>query len=334
MDCSNAINPEMKKEADPESTTSGWDTYWQGAQSDSAFNRGGATHPLIKSFWSESLAMIRERNVCNRVIDIASGSGSVIEAIESEFGEGVVDISCVDISASAIDALTRRFPQVHGIQSDATSIPLESGSFDLVTSQFGIEYAGVDAFAEAARLVDMGGCVAFLIHHRQGGIYHQCSASAEAISVIRSSQFIHLAREMFEAGFATLQGGERSAFEEAARAFVPALHAVEEVLHRFGREVADGTVVQLYKDVREIHGHLSKYHQDEVIAWLTALDLEIDAFEIRMQSMCAAAIDSTTFLNLVEQLRKFEFSILRAAPLVNANTSRPLAWALVASKDN
>ncbi|MDZ7770534.1 MAG: class I SAM-dependent methyltransferase [Woeseiaceae bacterium] len=87
-----------------------------------------------------------------RLIDIAGGSGSVVERATNSLGERLEELACVDLSPSAMKLLEQRFPGVHAVVADARDTGLESGRYDVVTSQFGMEYAGLDSIDEMMRL--------------------------------------------------------------------------------------------------------------------------------------------------------------------------------------
>lgn len=319
-------------EADSEPIAESWDTYWLSARDGAAYSGGGTSHPLVLQFWAEFFEHARSKYKKPRIIDVASGNGAVLDCARSAFGASVAHFTCLDISASALATLEQRFPQVHGIVADARSIPLESGSYDIATSQFGIEYAGLDAIDEVVRLVAPGGELALLLHHRMGGIYRQCAASRDAIEQLQQSAFIPLSIKAFAAGFAACRGADRHAYEAAAKQLVPAIQAVEAVMKQYGTEVADGTIARLYKDVRTMHGRLPHYEPTEVLAWLSKLQGEIKAYAGRMSSMCNVAVDGGTFEKLCTSVQSQGFEMQRAEPLANPENNMPLGWVLVATR--
>jgi ubiquinone/menaquinone biosynthesis C-methylase UbiE len=286
----------------------------------------------VLSFWDDFFRTVREDYARPSVADIASGSGAVVECARSALDGLPAEFTCVDISESAIKMLVQRFPEVTGIVADARAIPLESGSYDVVTSQFGIEYAGLGAIDEVARLPARGGRLALLLHHRQGGIYRQCAASLDAIEMTKAAEFIPRAIATFDAAFAVSRGADRAAYEAAAGQLNPAVRAMESIMMKHGREVADGTIVRLYKDVATIHGRLPNYEPSEVLGWLRRMQTELDAYAERMASMCAAAIDADSFTGLRGKLQSAGYTIVRGEPLQNARTGIPLGWALIATK--
>lgn len=310
-----------------------WDTYWHGAEKKEAFTGGGSGHPAVHAFWDSLFAKAQARFDSPRFVDIAGGNGAVVERAKKTFVSAQAEFTCVDISASAVKILQQRFPDVTGVVADARAIPLQSESFDIVTSQFGIEYAGLDAVPEMLRLVADGGTVALLLHHREGGIYRQSFASFEALEKLQQSHFIELSIATFETGFSACRGGDRKPYESAAKKLVPAIRAVEAIMAHYGPNVADGTIRALYRDVGTIHGRLPKYDPAEVLGWLNRMRDEVSAYAGRMSSMCDAAIDEQAFLGLFGHIREAGFDIERNDALVLPERGVPLAWALIAKRN-
>lgn len=308
-----------------------WDTYWQGAQASAAYTSGGTSHPLALSFWSDYFADVQNHDGDPTFIDIASGNGGVVECANTAYDGQLPDFTCLDVSASAIHMLKERFPGVHGIVADAAAIPLDSASYDIATSQFGIEYAGLDALGEVTRLIAPGGELALLLHHRGGIIYTQCDASFSAVSEMQAAQFIPNCIAMFEAGFAVVDGN-RARYGAAGKKIAPAIQAMEAIMARHGTQVADGTIVRLYRDVRDIHARMRHYEPSEVLGWLERMQDEMEAYAGRMASMREVAIDATRFKQVHADLADKGFEILRAEPLAPADQGPPIAWALIAKK--
>lgn len=320
------------EKSEPLPVIESWDTYWQGAQASAAYTGGGTSDPLILSFWDDYFRGVQSQHGEPKIIDIASGNGAVVECASSAFGGQLPEFACLDVSASAIRMLENRFPGVRGVVADAAAIPLNSASYDIATSQFGIEYAGLEAIDEVTRLIAPGGELALLLHHRGGIIYRQCDASLDAVSKMQDAKFISNCIAVFEAGFAALKGGDRARYSAAGRQFGPAIRTMEAILMRHGRQVADGTILKLYRDVRIIHARIRRYEPSEVLGWLKKMQKEIEAYAGRMASMRDVAIDAARFEQMRAALAENGFEILRAEPLVHRDQDLPMAWALIAKK--
>lgn len=306
-----------------------WDAYWQGIVDEAAFSAGGIHHPLLTSFWERFFKPVASMKGPLRCLDVACGNGAVVDICQTTFGSSNCSISCVDVSEGAIAAIARRFPSVTGIVADAKNIPLESASFDFVSSQFGVEYAGAGAASESARLVSPGGRLGFLLHYSGVSIHVECSKSLAAIRATQEAHFIPLAIRLFEAGFAACDGGDRAPYDSAGVALSPAVKAVESILDEHGHQVADDTIRRLYCDVGDIHGSIQNYTRDEVIGWLQRMETELDAFAGRMASMCESALGESEYQAIVESLVDCGLVIERAEALAPPG-DRPLAWSVTA----
>jgi len=321
-----------KHKSDTSQVTDSWDAYWHGTGDVGAYSSGGVTHPAILTFWDEYFTGVKLKYHIPKIIDIASGNGAVAERALAVFGDQQPDFTCLDVSAAAITNIRDRFPQVNGIVSDARDIPLESGSFEIATSQFGVEYAGLKAINEVARLLTNGGQLAFLLHTQAGSIHRECVQSLDAIDRLQESRFIPYAIEMFDAGFKAVRGADRTAYETAAKKLAPAIGALEEIMKDYGQHVAGDTINRLYNDVGQIHQRIQHYEPGEILDWLNKMDGELDAYAGRMSSMSGAAIDNESFEQICEELRNQGYTIDRAEPLLIPNHDLPLAWVLIATK--
>ena len=318
--------------ADISQSSGSWDTYWRGSENTGAYSAGGTSHPVIVAFWQEFFGSVSANHEPHNIVDIASGSGAILDNAVQVFGEELPDFTCVDISESAIRSIRERYPAITGITADARDIPLPSAEFTIATSQFGLEYAGLDAIDEALRLIATPGSLALLIHHQQGGIYRQCNASLAAVRQMIAAKFIPLTIATFEEAFEVCRGADPAKYEAAAKQLMPAIRAMEEIMRQHGQHVADGTILRLYQDVRNIHGRIQNYDPGEVLGWLRGMQGEVEAYAGRMQSMCDAAVDAAAFDTLCDTVASEGFVIERRDPLIVPGRDEPLAWALVAQR--
>jgi len=317
--------------------TRGWDAYWQGARRADAFAAGGVTHPAVASFWDNVLGELLARDEAPRVLDLATGSGAVVERLmQNPAGPGC-KVTCVDLSSAAIDNVCERFPDVRGVVADALDIPLDAGQFDLVTSQFGLEYAGPGAFDEAARLLAKNGSLVLLMHVKPGIIFDECAAALDAVQRTQRCRFVELSRQFLEAGFAAVRGADREAYDRAGSQLNPAIQELESILQQYGEHVAGDTIVRLYTDVQRFHSRIQHYEPKEVLSWLGTMNSELAAYEARMASMLDAAIDEAGFAELAHRFESLGIRVVESAPFSAGPGSPPVAWALRAirtGKDN
>lgn len=321
-----------KNKSDNSQVADSWDTYWHGTGDIGAYSSGGVNHPAILAFWDEFFQTVKQDYAAPKIIDIASGNGAVVERALATFGDELPDFTCLDVSDAAIANIRDRFPGVDGIVTDVRAIPLDSGSFDVATSQFGVEYAGLVAIDEVARLPGTGGRLALLLHSQSSSIRRECVETLDAIAQLLESRFIPHAIEMFSAGFDAVRGADRAPYEAAAKLLAPAIEVLETIMKQYGQHVAGDTIARLYNDVDKIHQRIQHYEPGEVLNWLKRMDGELDAYAGRMSSMRNCAIDNESFEQIVAGLRNRDYTIDRAEPLLIPDHDLPLAWALVATK--
>lgn len=317
---------------EPNSHSESWGKYWHGTGTAGAFSTGGANHPGIQVFWSDFFQSVTDRWARPRLLDVASGNGAVVQSAQQMMSDKELDITCVDISDAAIKNVVARFPGVTGIVSDARSIPLDDQSFDIVTSQFGVEYAGPDAIPEVARLVAPGGALAFLMHIENGSIHEECADSLAAILETLAAEFVPRAIDLFTHGFAAVRGADRAPYDVAGATLAPAVAAVEKIMADYGDDVAGGTIARLYDDVARIHGRMPHYDPNDVLGWLGTMEAELHAYGERMSSMMAAASDKAAFEKVGAQLQHSGLRLGLMNELLVGNERSPLAWALIATR--
>ena len=115
----------------------GWSEYWEkdGADGEVFVNAQGNKHPALADYWQ---AVFADMPAGSRIVDVASGAGSIYAHLSADHG---FELHAVDIAAQALQALASRVPGVQITVSAAEDMPYDDRSFELVVSQFGIEYA-------------------------------------------------------------------------------------------------------------------------------------------------------------------------------------------------
>jgi SAM-dependent methyltransferase len=317
---------------DRATSASSWDSYWQGDSESSAYSSSGVNHQGIQYYWSSLFSELKSQNKPLHFLDIASGNGALPELALQVFEPGELTLTATDISAAAVANIRNRFPQVDGIVADALNLPFPSQSFDLVTSQFGIEYAGLEAIAPATSFVKPGGTLAFMLHLSGGGIEQECQANQNALEQLDESLFISKTRKMFDLGFKAMTGADRKPYDEAARNLATTLPAVEAIIENYGKDIAGGLPLNLYNDIGKISSKLTNYHPDDVLPWLDSMQIEIKAYINRMQSMLDASLDEQQYEDICAQVIARGFELQDNAALLDEQTQQPLAWVIRAKK--
>jgi SAM-dependent methyltransferase len=146
------------------SATPAWSRYWSGGALHSCSgsfdgNYGGA----IAAFWHEAFAALPAGA---RVLDIGCGNGPLARLLIDSGGDRAVEYDGVDL-ADLAPAWAAALPAIRfhpGRRAEA--LPFADASFDLVISQYGVEYADLPrATDEAVRVCRPDGGLRWLLHH-------------------------------------------------------------------------------------------------------------------------------------------------------------------------
>ncbi len=270
-----------------------WNEYWRRTTESAAHREGGPQDAALVPFWSGLFAAAHSTRARCRVLDVACGNGAVLR-LAREAANAAPHVASflagIDLSLAAVADLRRRLPTVHGAVCDVRRTPFPDGCFDLVTSQFGLEYAGPGAFGEAARLVASGGVLAAVVHMKEGGIYRENQANLEAVTVLLESDLLGGAASAFAIEAGLRRGkGSRAGLRAAEALLGQAAGRVRGMLERLGPQVAGGAIARLLGDVTDLHARRTAYDPAEVAGWIERMAAEMRAYAGRMSSALAAA---------------------------------------------
>lgn len=268
-----------------------WSAYWQGragAESGAALTgsaqAGIETDEELAALWAGVFAGAPPEA---RVLDLACGAGSALKAAAKA---GLADLTGVDVSPAAIEALKAALPQARGVVASAAETGLAAGGFDLVCSQFGFEYAGpVEAGGEASRLLAPGGRFAAICHMKDGGIERECRRNLEKTEAILATGFADAARAIFKAAFAYEEKPEparQTEYEAAIKALEQPRDALAALAAR-----DQGQAAHLLAGTTQLYQRRKAYLLSDILGWLEGVEAEISAYEGRMRSMTEAALD-------------------------------------------
>lgn len=298
----------------------GWSDYWreEGRKGEVFVDADGNKHPALTQFWQQKF---EDLPTDARIVDIASGAGSIFAELDSL---DKYELHANDLSPAAIELLTERMPSVTAIVAGAARLPYDDGSFDLVVSQFGIEYAGEAAFGEAARLVSADGRLVALVHYRDGHIDRRNAAELDAARIARDGDFIGHAIAVTRAVYAE----DAAAFEQSFSDFGPA----EKALAAAHDAQDHGVHAHLYAGFRRLFENRAQYDESDITDWLEAMRGELDRSIERLQTMREAALDREAVARIEAKLRDGGFDPVSVGAFVTPGNSTPVAWSLEARR--
>ncbi|MEO1203398.1 MAG: methyltransferase domain-containing protein [Pseudomonadota bacterium] len=301
-------------------TEQGWSDYWQSeSPGGEVFVDGqGNKHPALGEFWVATLSQLAEGS---RVMDLASGAGSIYGHLPESHG---LLLSAADISPQALDALNERIAGVSTFVCPADAVPVDDHSFDLVVSQFGVEYAGVGAFGESARLVAPGGRFTALAHIRDGYIDSRNAAELAEARVVLESRFIDLSLALVDAAVS----GADDRKQAAEQAFIPAAHTVAAAIRRCDR----GVHKYLFAGFRELFENRNQYDPSDIKHWLEGMRGEVDKAVERLAHMRSIALSADDIDSILVAFDAAGLVDGHADKFFTPGNDKPVAWQIRATR--
>jgi len=332
---------------DPENTESvraraeSWTRYWaSGALHSCPGSFAGNYEGAMAAYWRTSFASLPTGA---RVLDLCTGNGALprwLLGLDGGTDRGAI-VDAVDL-ATLDPEWCRTLPadlaarlHLHG-GVRVEQLPFADASFDLVTSQYGIEYADLSAtFVEIARVLESGGRLQMLMHHAASRPVRMGAAEAAALmrQLSREGLFAavpalldFLAQAADPAARAQLTGNEsaeraRAAFNQAQRALATSMSAdplaapmLDDLRAQVQRVLITAQEGRL-DDARVLFRHT-------VAAWQEAA--------LRIAELVSVAADESVMRARCEELRALGFESITMEPL--HHESHLMGWAVGATR--
>ncbi|MEQ8435084.1 MAG: class I SAM-dependent methyltransferase [Oceanicaulis sp.] len=252
-----------------------WRQYWADGGGQDAVTAGKAGHAL-EQVWRSRLSALQA--VPARIVDLACGLGPTSRAVRVVFGAAPQLVACDIADVAAANAASQSAGLA--VAADSSRLSFKDGAFDLVVSQFGLEYAGAGAFAEAGRVLTDGGAGLAVVHMAGGSIERECAQNLEILDAILSARLLEAARD------AVVHGRPRDlAGEGRLRSIAAASNALPNAAAaRFAAAIAP--------DLARLAARPNAFDPVEATAYLDAQAHAVKAYHDRMASMTRAALDS------------------------------------------
>ena len=296
-----------------------WQKYWQDAASQSAVTTQ-AGRAALTVFWTEWLGRTIKRDNA-KVLDLACGHGVVSKIVRDL--SPTSHLFCLDIAPAAVSHVRAQLgrERVYPIVGDACDTPLETASFDIVLSQFGVEYASLDALKRAANLIAPDGALAIICHMKDGAIAKECANNLGVLEQLIASGVFGAMRSVFDPDIA---------FNEAA--LRQAVQNVYGVLSQSKGGSAAQYADRLIKDMGQLFERRNAYAPKDAIAWLDQQESAAQAFAGRMQSMLGAALDTGQMEEVCDVYTGAGLHNVELIPMSLGQEAEHAAWCLSAQR--
>lgn len=315
--------------SNPPRETDAWDRYWAygNLHSFSQVTSGNYTG-RIAAFWDGVFGDLADGS---RILDIATGNGAIpllAQAAGTATGR-VFDIHATDLAAIEPDrqvsdeALRERLQAIDfHARTPAESLPFEAGRFDLVCSQFGLEYSDLEqSVPETARVLRHDGHIALIMHHaRSAAVLAARDEVAQVDFVLEEAKLYLKARNLLRAEADT---GTRRRSGSPHPKVVKKRKAVDQAIQQIEANArqrqSNRLLVGPLNYVREVLTLAGRDGPAQALAWLDEAHRRVRATRERLAAMQAAAHDDQTMAEFIESLAAAGFDTPACSTLIEDN---------------
>ena len=296
-----------------------WSGYWQADRLHSCIASANPEDAAeIATYWRGFAGQLAPGA---RVVDLATGNG----VVPVHMLEAVPTLQVTAVDQAAIDPrqyvrgqpLLARITFISGV--DLADVGGLEGPFDAVTSQFGVEYAGVGVAALVlAQLLGRGGRFQMLVHHPDSAVVAPAAANRAELERLLAADGILAALAEFSSG------------RSSVARVVAVVRAYLDAPLRRTRRISGGVVLAVEQLLA-----LAERQPAALPSQVAGLHARLRAEHERLRQLEAAALDARALDTLVAALGRDGIRVSRNEPLeVGGDRGDPalVGWALAGNR--
>ena len=275
----------------------GWRHYWREDRLAACVPDNADSAAAIETHWAEFFSGLP---AATRVLDVATGNGVLLVWAARAARSAKRELTLTGIDLADIDPV-RYLPEqqadLAGVcfvgGTAAESLPFPKASFDVVVSQYGLEYADLDpALSEVARVLAPGGQLHWLAHSDDSRVIAQGRARLIDINLLLASDGPFAAMKRYVE--ARTHGRRVS---RATRVLTEALRAAE--AHCAANQPAT-LVNELCGSILNTANQFERYHPADVELWLEENRQRLRGQKQRTHDLLSACLSGER-VDLIEQ---------------------------------
>lgn len=318
---------------------SAWDAYWRDERGGACqTDASGQYRGVIARFWQQVFGGLLPGN---RVLDLATGNGAVVELAVAGLSVDQLPMAFYGVDRARILPRLERRPRP-GIECrffagvDNKAVPFAAGMFDLITSQYGVEYGDVEAtLAECSRLLATSGRIVWVCHWRNGDLARSAAEEVERIRAIKgldlTGKVADLVRHQIRDGRFIADSHQATRGLAVARRMQESLgEAFRLARTRPGQK--DGNLSVFLHNLAYLYQHRTDHEPAIVFAKLDEAAAELDYHDQRLSALCRAALTPADVQRLERALVGQGFAVGMSRPLKEEATQRVVGYAIEAAR--
>lgn len=271
----------------------------------------------------------------DQVLDIASGAAPIARINAALPAAQRPLFVCIDYASAALQAARRRIgPGALFTTADARRLPFAGGGFAAVVSQFGLEYAGLAAFAAAADQLRPKGTLCAVVHVAGGVIAAESAENARHVRAAFGAGLVKAARATLEASYDAPRRAGSSAYVNKKKdaALERALRDVRSEAAAAPASSARDLIARYASDVEQLAARRFAYGPHDALGWLASVEARLESYCARMNAMLGAAQSAEGMSVIENSLRDRGMAEISIEPLFFRAAEPQGAWRLMAWK--
>jgi ubiquinone/menaquinone biosynthesis C-methylase UbiE len=269
-----------------------WSDYW---------NKGDL-HACTREFSKDARRRIETKwasefsQLCGgaSVLDLATGNGALIASLPACLPPSMPQVKAVGIDLASIENSAAKYCQSNDILDvefrggiNVASLPFEDEMFDLVTSQYGVEYADFSvAFKQACRVARDR--LVFLVHAADGVVVRQ------NFDIVRQVAFV-----VDEIG--VFQILRDYLYSQKSADWSPVNNVFEQLRREIYRVENKSFLEAVVHQLRQLVSALRVYPTDNILAAIDGFEASMKAHGARMAALNEAAKSKSELETLLQE---------------------------------
>lgn len=255
-----------------------WQYYW----SQKGLTVGSKTNETealpLGGFWT---ALHPQVSNATRILELGCGDKTLFP--KTQISNHRVHVA-LDVSLSALQNIKSGIYRI--CATGSKSLPIRAGSIDLIISQFGIEYFGLNALKDLTHYLRPSGAIALICHHRGSVIYKNYFNHRMALATLDQQSFWELLTKKLNSQNYNLSNE---------------IGCLELILNKFGETSCGGLIALVKGQLLQLES--TSDSKILIEKWLTDVRLAVQSYADLIESMIASALTKSQ-LDEIESLWK------------------------------
>lgn len=314
-----------------------WSDYWEQGHLTSFGESFSSNYTgVLNEIWTLRFAELADNF---KVLDLATGNGALPLMVSDYLKNRSVEGEVIGVDLAKIKTDINAFNLADNLNVkllsniDCSELPFEDGQFELVMSQFGIEYADLKkAIPEALRVLQSKGRLALVMHHENSLILNR---NRRILSLIKSDEIENIFKLL--SGIVDKMGEvkskqdlDRAKQDESCEALRKHLNASIGVL--VDRDEAALKDCELLNYVATLFKTGLFWNKNKKQNYIEFARQQLKTLDVRLSELADAAQSERSFSELMNLIPQHDASLELLSSVVDENKAI-LGWNLLITKN-